>query len=273
MTPLSVRKRRFFLILCTLVFLAILPILAYYTMGYRLSSDYQIVKTGGFYVWAPVTGAFIELDGNPVRKTNILQSGFLIQNLKPQKYTVATKKEGRHPWIKNLFVEEGLVTEARAMMLPEKPETILVEKKSEEYKNVVKLFTAQAKLATSTVVHFASGNKQKLTLDIKRQILKAEWLGDEKDMPYYFCSDKSCNATSTVIAKGGMIRDFSFFPGRRDVVIVSFSSDIYAMEIDNRGGRNIQPVYKGIKPSFLVTPGESFIYVLDEGVLHRLFIE
>ena len=273
MTPLSVRKRRLILILCTLAFLAVLPILAYYTMGYRLSSDYRVVKTGGFYIWAPVTGASIELDGQSVRKTNILQSGFLIQNLKLQKYTVATKKDGRWPWIKNLYIEEGLVTEARAMMLPEKPEILSVEKKSDEYISVTKLFVAQAKMATSTVVHFTDGNKQKLTLDIKKQILKAEWLGNQRDMPYFFCSNKNCNATTTIIAKEGIIKNFSFFPNRPDVIIVSFKNDIYAMEIDERGGRNMQPVYKGVNPSFIVPSGESFIYILDEGTLSRLTVE
>lgn len=272
MTPLSIRKRRIILILCVLAFVIILPALALYTIGYRLEDNFALVKTGGLYISAPVTGTSVYLDGLEINQTSFFQNGFLIQNLKPKSYTIITYKDGYWPWSKKLKVEESLVTEGRAILVPTNPKIVLVEKISDEYKLAMKTFSPQIKTATTTFTEFANHNRERLMLDKKQNLLALGWLGENQDLPYFFCADLGCDATTTIIKASTPIRWATFYPGRNDVVIVAIQNGIYAVEIDKRGGQLLQPIYKGFKPYFFVPAGENFLYVFDEGTLAKIFL-
>lgn len=63
------------------------------------------------------------------------------------------------------------------------------------------------------------------------------------------------------------IINIDFFPGRRDVIIAALSNGIYALELDRRGGQNLQPIYKGKNPDFAAFPGQKKVYILDDGNL------
>ena len=67
-----------------------------------------------------------------------------------------------------------------------------------------------------------------------------------------------------------LIRNAAFYPNRNDVVIVAVQNGIFALEIDGRGGRSLQPLYKGKNPTFTTYEKESAVYILDEDTLIKI---
>src|SRR3989344_5248382 len=96
--------------------------------------------------------------------------------------------------------------------------------------------------------------------DDKHEIM-AEWIGGES-LPYFFIKF----GENLIFKSKSEIRGISFFPQQRDVILISVENGIFAPEIDGRGTRNFQPLYKGKNPTFAVL--DDFVYILDDG---RLF--
>ena len=94
--------------------------------------------------------------------------------------------------------------------------------------------------------------------------LRAFWLPD-RPLPHYFQASEELLVHADV-------RNFEFFPARRDAVAAAFDNGIWAVELDSRGGRIIQPIYKGKEPAFAVLPGGRELYALDDGVLMKIFL-
>ncbi len=73
---------------------------------------------------------------------------------------------------------------------------------------------------------------------------------DENTPDYYYCIEKEKCRKQIIIDWQNDILKFDFFPGRGDVFIVLNSEGLYAVEIDDRSERNIQPLYLGEKLDF-----------------------
>ncbi|HEY4510539.1 MAG TPA: PEGA domain-containing protein [Candidatus Paceibacterota bacterium] len=264
MIPLSLKKRRIALAVCALLFITIMPILILYTLGYRLGPGFHLVETGGLYISAPFSGAEIYINERNMKHTNILQYGFLFQNLKPGVYNILVNKEGYWPWSKILKVEENLVTEGTAFLIPQNPTIKIIPKDDEGYNKIIDSFFNVLRPGTTTIERFAYRGRERLSLNFKENKVRVEWLGDTQDLPYYFCGDKDCDEERIIIESPYSIRTMDFFPGRKDVIIVALQNAIYAVEIDKRGGQMLQPIYKGKKPVFIVRGNDPNIYILDD---------
>ncbi len=102
----------------------------------------------------------------------------------------------------------------------------------------------------------------KVYWDSAAQELRAKWLKDEP-LPYYFLSEEQ------ILLKTDSLRNFEFFPKRKDVILAAFANGIWAIELDGRDQRIIQPLYKGKRPYFALLPSGEKVYILDEGLLFR----
>ncbi len=124
--PYTHRKGIFRLLL--LLFIIALPFLYLRATGYRFdfNGESTLVKTGGMYIAAERTGAFIYIDDELVREPRVFRSAFYAQNLDPKTHKVSVQKEGHHTWIKELPVYPYLVTEAQAFNLPLAPQIRVV---------------------------------------------------------------------------------------------------------------------------------------------------
>lgn len=346
---MTLRKRRVIIAFASLLFFIAAPALLLYSQGYRLDSHFRISKTGGLYVWSPVSGSEIFVKNNLEKITNILQTGLFLQDLSEGDYQILVAKDGYWPWLKTLKVKESLVAEARAFLIPRNPEgkvllrghfnavwaspydkvllleenkgnnrkitfylpdtntflipassttTKLLSFKDEfskisweengvllaENKNAVRItfnfdngtvnalpesFNAISASINDKYEKFAYQKKEHLIWDNKTNSIWLEWLGDKNSIPYYICDIKPCESTNYLIAafSSSPIKNVDFFPGRRDVVIIAIQNSVFALEIDGRGGRVNQPIYKGKDPVFAVFPDEKKVYILDEGVL------
>ena len=111
----------------------------------------------------------------------------------------------------------------------------------------------------------ASQERQKLWWNPKKNEIWISWSGEESARPYYL--EKNENY---VFKSPTRIKNADFYPGRKDVIIVSYQNGIYAIEIDKRGGQAKQPIYKGKDPVFITYKNSSSIYILDEDALIRV---
>ena len=274
MGGLTIGKRRVILIVCVLIFLAAAPAVLLYSNGYRLGANWTLKKTGGLYVASPVSGAQIFVNDNLERETNIIQNGLFLSGLRPGAYSVLIAKEGYWPWSKKMEVKSQMVAEARALLLPKEPEGEIIKRENStplqktEYDDIYALIKETKKLnstATSTVERLASQERQKLWWNPKKNEIWISWSGEESARPYYL--EKNENY---VFKSPTRIKNADFYPGRKDVIIVSYQNGIYAIEIDKRGGQAKQPIYKGKDPVFITYKNSSSIYILDEDALIRI---
>jgi hypothetical protein len=285
---MTLKKRRIILAFCILLFLLVAPFVLFYTAGYRWNSNFQLYKTGGLYVSSPLSSSQIFVNDKLEKETNILQSGLFLQGLKPGKYSILITKEGYWPWSKNLQIKTQFVTEARAMLMPKEPKgTILlrenyspleVSKYDEILKSLNDLRQPLKKRATAEekearYSRLTSNQKEKLWWDPKANKLWVDWLADPASLPYYFCDDTSCKEIMLVLDSEFQIKNADFYPKRKDIVIAAVQNGIYAIEIDGRGGRLLQPIYKGKDPIFTTYKNDNSIYILDEDNLIEIKLE
>jgi hypothetical protein len=285
---MTLRKRRIILALCVFLFLLAAPVVLLYTNGYRWDSKFQLYKTGGLYVSSPLSGSQIFVNNKLEKETNIMQSGLFLQGLKPGKYSILIAKEGHWPWSKNLQVKAQLVTEARAMLMPKEPNgTILlrenyspleISKYEEILKNLNALRQPLKKRATAEekearYSRLTPNEKEKLWWNPQENKLWVTWLADSSSLPYYFCDNISCKEMMLILASKFPIKNADFYPKRKDIVIVAVQNGVYALEIDGRGGRLLQPIYKGKDPIFTTYKNDNSIYILDEDNLMEIKLE
>lgn len=115
---LTFRKRRIFFWASVAVFIILTPVILLYALGFRLTSNFQLEKTGGLYISSPISGSEIYIDGELVKRTNLLQSGVFVEDLTPKDYHIIVAANGYITWSKRLRVNSQYVTEAKALLIP-----------------------------------------------------------------------------------------------------------------------------------------------------------
>lgn len=94
------------------------------------------------------------------------------------------------------------------------------------------------------------------------------WVGKSEEIPYYYCLFQECRDKIT-LTWDNPIEKFTLFPGRGDVWVVLSSDGIWAVEIDDRSERNIQPIYLGKDLDFIIND-QNNIVVLDQDIFYEL---
>lgn len=73
--------------------------------------------------------------------------------------------------------------------------------------------------------------------------IRIGWFDYDKIPHYYFCLESDNCRTEILVDWDDEILEFEFMPDRNEILIVRTAKGIYAVEIDDRSDRNIQPVY------------------------------
>lgn len=243
MQPLSPTTRRLYLALFMFLFAAMLPAVIFYADGWRYKSNYGFVRTGGIYVSVPYPDATISLNGAVVGKSGFLERSFYTGNLAPSAYIVHVEREGYRSWDKLLVVEEQLVTDARAVLIPK--EVLLIKilvattstqtniattssSVSRATYNVYLDAFATSAVASSTVpVDEANG----VGLFITKGTLTANWIQKNAFPPSQFCERPSICAAQISISKNALTSARFFHSG---VVYATKDGEIYFAEVDAR---------------------------------------
>jgi len=293
--PFKTRQRYFLLLVFT--FFCIVPLLTLYASGYRLSRNFELIKTGGVYIDVPVSGSSFYLNDELKGSGSLFQRNFFIQNLLPGTYMVRIEHDGFQDWRKEFTILPTFIANGRAFLLPKDPElvsispllgrasatgTIPTGTQNTEYQNVVRYFNS-GKMgvnalplgATTTILY----NNASITVrdrgDIglwqdRRGSLHAHWLGSEERSPYFFCTIEGC-VRDIIIAQGvGGIGHFDFLPESNQFVIVEWKDGVFVTELDTRSPQNIQSLYPVPGATFRVINQD--IFILDGEQLFRVVI-
>jgi len=85
----------------------------------------------------------------------------------------------------------------------------------------------------------------------------ATWARRDEQVPYYFCS-ATCTKQFIIDWEEPIMR-YEFYPGRSDVVIVHTFRGVYAVELDGRTQRNIQPFLEDMIVDFRVRDNDTLV--------------
>ena len=189
---MTLKQRRIYFLIFLLIFIVAVPILAFYSLGYRLDTDkFALVKTGGIFINADPRGVDIYVDGELKKKTSTMPfaQGKLVSGLLPGKHLIEVKKQNYSDWQKNLEVASNLVTEARNIFLPKagaKPEMISENAKDFIFssshaliayavKNEIKLADVSSKEKAPASFKFSDGeNIKKMNFSPDEKFILAE---------------------------------------------------------------------------------------------------
>jgi len=286
-SPLSIRRRRLYLVFFAIVFVVTIPLLILYATGYRLSNALNLVRTGGLSISVPYSGAQVSIGNSIIKDTSIFQRNIFVQNLRPATYDIRVTKDGLQEWKKRLMVSPQTVTEAHVFLLPQKPvleevptllvdgnsleatTTKILQKKSApnpQYQFVLALFGTTTKSITTTSDSLKI--KRKLSVTNKDGALHVVWEGNVDSLPYYFCSDQSCKSEIVVRALS-KIRYFDFFPGRDDLLVVALPDGIFVLDIDDRSPHNVQFLEVAPGLDFRIQNNET-IFIKEGKTLRRV---
>ena len=121
---LSKGHRLQFFWLLVVVFMVSLPVLIFYTTGYRLTFENDqttIVTTGGVYVTTNDLEVDVYLDEEKVEKPRLFRSAYYIQNIETGIHRLVVQRPDLQTWVKELPVDPHIVIEASAFNMPAVP--------------------------------------------------------------------------------------------------------------------------------------------------------
>ncbi len=251
METLSIRKRKlYFYGLCAL-FVILIPVVLLYADGYRIGKDWKISETGGIRIAASEAGATFSVDGTVEKQDTFLASTFFLQNLDPKEYDVRVAKDGFIPWEKRIAVGKQLVAEAYALLIPANIAAAPVAPSDPDFAMAERLF-ARANAAALTAEERAASPEIPADALLRDSVafwkdgrnIIAAWLGDQDEIPYFFCADECRPAVAAAVA-GSAVSSVDFYPSRNDAIIFSTAKGVFAVQIDQRAPRPILPVYSG----------------------------
>lgn len=289
MEPLSLKTRRLFAVGSFFLFVLVLPVVALYASGYRLSG-LSLVTTGGIHISTPISGVSIFLNGEEVDRSNLFSKSFFFDNLDPGSYVVQTSIEGYVPWSKNISVESRLVTDVAMLAVPQPFRILeLVEATTTEpvaltATSTLKYIEAAAYadfeeefLATTTedeivastseeVAELPSDTQSGVSLYVREGDLSARWERSTPP-PSIFCTKPSACVEEFFIEKGaGTVGDARFFKG--GVLYRTLESGVFFSELDVRQPRLQVSVYSSPESEYRVI--NNTLYIKDGSQLYEV---
>jgi hypothetical protein len=101
----------------------LLPLFIYCDFSRNSSGHYflrqRLALQGGVYLSVPYQDAEVYINGELMGRSGFLQRSFYTSDLAPSAYIMHVEREGYHSWDRLLVVEEQLVTDSRALLIPE----------------------------------------------------------------------------------------------------------------------------------------------------------
>jgi hypothetical protein len=238
MQPFPAHLRRLYLILFMALFIALLPAVILFADGWRFKPGFGLVRTGGVYIEVPYPDATVTINGVTSGHSGFLQRGFYIGNLAPSAYVVHVDRPGYRSWGRILVVEPQLVTDARALLIPDEIDltrlavsgtassTKLVSRSA--YDAYIEAFATSTAASSTVPVDESDG----VGLFLEKGDVVARWLRTSMP-PSFLCSSPSyCGLDVSVKREGGPALDARFFKG--GVIYRTKEGGIYFAEIDVR---------------------------------------
>ena len=241
MQPLSNRIRRLYLALFMFLFAALLPLVIFYADGWRYKSNYGFVRTGGIYVAVPYQDAKIFFNGAAYGTSGFLDHTFYVGDLAPSAYIVHVERDGYQSWDKLLVVQEQLVTDAKAVLIPKETPAVrlIVATSTPEGATTTRAIT-RATYTAYTAAFVATTASSSVPVDeangvglfIQKGKLVARWIQSNAFPPSQFCERPSVCADEIVLDNEHTVSRAFFFRG--GVVYASKDGTVRFKEVDVR---------------------------------------
>jgi len=126
---------------------------------------------------------------------------------------------------------------------------------------------------TTAQTHFYERNG--LLTWLENGNVHARWLKETELPPFYFCIPEKEEGLAVrceneqVIDWENAIQRYELFPNRDDVLLLQVEQGVYAVELDGRSERNIQPIYIGDVAAFHVTERGDIVVQNKDGVMYQ----
>ncbi len=219
--------------------------------GYHVSG-FGIVKGGDLTVVLPeaAEGNATSTANKPVLFIDGKEvNGTTAKNLTPKTHEVIVAQENFWPWRKEVTIQSDETVTVTPFFVPSNTSGFTIANVDKDYPAINALFTKNT---------LPSEANPKVSADKTTSV----WLAGQSIMT----KEVSAATSSEAFSATEDIRSLDFYKDRNDVVIIAIGNGIYALELDNTGGQNFQPIYKGVAPSMIVKDAQT-IYVKDGAVL------
>lgn len=170
--PLPLQRRRSLFLLLVLTFMVSVPIFAFYATGYRydfFDAEGSITATGGLYISVNTEEpGEVFVNEIPVTDARLFRRALYIQDVTPGVQRVHVQKPGMHTWVKELPVYPHIVTEAQAILYPERPQIRLITEYVTATGSPVIVWNSQDvpfAFASTTVPLYATSSKATTTYE------------------------------------------------------------------------------------------------------------
>ncbi len=241
-----------------------------YELGYRFTFSHGVTRPS-FIAISPFTqGTTFFLDGEPVTDANavhaVIDGDIITITVPAGLHDVVFARNKYSPWEKTLDIESGEHITVGPFNIPATTNGVLLKPTDAEYRNAVQLLAAGAK--TPSEQSPVSSRDNTIEAFVRGQSLIAHVKSGTP--PQSFC-DTSCESEKEVVALQAEVRGLAFLPGRNDVLLMAVQDGIFAIELDTRGIQNFQVLYRGIRPTFAVSP-EGLIYIKEGDSIFKIFL-
>jgi hypothetical protein len=298
--PLSELRRRLYLMMSVLAFIALIPIILLYSEGYRLGDAFSLVETGGIYVRSDVADTSLYVNGALKKETGLLIRNSFIDDLRPGMYEIRVEKDGYRSWVKRVRVDENLVTDVNHLPVLTEIASTTVRRylpatsteatpvRDPRHAELVRLFASSTATTTPKAVVGKSPTSTASTtaLDprtlmpgfrdhrgiyawIERGRVTMTWPGSYERTPYFFCQGKECIATSTLALPEEIVA-FEWLPSQADGLVVVTESGAYVVDADVRSAPNVYPIVSGKNIKILVDGADIIFKIDDEFVVAEI---
>lgn len=261
MQPLSKTTRLTYLFGLIILFFLLLPLVIFFANGYRFKSGIGIVKTGGIYLSVPYSDATVFFDDEEIGASSFLNRSFYFEDLTPGAYTVRVVRSDFREWSRTLVVEQQLVTDAEALLLPSEFEfrelvvgtsttatsTSISAQQYAEYESVFE------RSAATTSASSVAGE----LVVIENGDVVVRWTGEQSLPPSRFCGRPSYCVMEISIERDSAIATTSIFYGGG--VLFATTEGVFFSEVDIRPTHNRVPIYPKSGANFRIVNGSVVI--------------
>ena len=257
-----------------MAFILCLPVVMLYANGYRLKSGIGFVRTGSIIITVSEGNAIVSVDGEAIGTSGFLNHNFYIDNLTPCTYQILVTREETRSWHRTLVVEQELVTDAQAFLVPKEitlahlvdsakaplSTTTIPHARYESYRTAF----LPSKATTTPVAPRASENE---VISIKNGNVFVLWTDEGAFPPSRFCRAPSLCGTEIPIENGSPYAiKAEFFGG--GVVYTTKEGGVFLGEVDIRPEPLAVPLYPVRGPDFRIVDGH--LIVKDGAVLYEI---
>lgn len=213
------------------------------------------------------SGSKVFFENREKTTTEVDDQIFSAKNLRFKSYSLLVAKDGFWPWMKSVNIEKNTAAVITSWSLPQVIDHEIISPSEKDYSEILSKINNSSAPDEQNRLESSEGD---LAVWIDGNTIFAEWTGDPQKIPYYFCDKGECDAKITVLKSTSSINSVSFLKNFDSVLVFSNSEGVYAIEVNNDGTQNFQPIFRDTERTQFYTEDNSTFYILQGGSVIKL---